>query len=113
MKFLKYWFLTTIVWLTYKAAYDKNERTDKTFSVEFSFKARWYSPLFWLYAIIKIPVYLLLGGLIEWLGGIVYELRGDSICTYEFSADFKPKTSWIRRQIEIWKVVYGKKAGVI
>lgn len=38
-------------------------------------KARWYSPIFWVYAATMLPYFLLIGGLFGWLKWLIGQFQ--------------------------------------
>lgn len=98
-----------IIWnfLAYKAIYTKNILTEEEMYIEYHFRARWYSPCYWVNQILKGFLYIFAGGLALLACEIRYDFKnnGENIMTGQ-RGHFEPGLSDMRRKFSRFLVTY-------
>ncbi|WP_424493909.1 hypothetical protein [Salinimicrobium sp. GXAS 041] len=96
-----------LVWLIYKANFSVYSFNGRYFEFNARLTARWYSPFFWILALLLIPVAIIDGGLIGWWKDMKDEFKGRSERGYKGS--FKPELNKTYRKLLLWRLVYAGK----
>lgn len=89
------------LWLAFSIKYEKRVVQPDKVALTGYLKARWYSPAFWIYAILMIPYFMLIGGLLAWIDWLIGQFQ-QATFKKEFWANWEKPTlsKWAMFKIE-------------
>jgi len=76
MSKVKLTLLALIGWTWYSAKYDRYQIKGEKLDLSYDLRLRWYSPTYWFLALLTLPLYVIDGGILEWLVTISDEVFG-------------------------------------
>jgi len=108
-----WWFLWALFhWLGWKAIYDDFQYNGIEFKYWVRFRARWYSPIFWVVCLLILIMCIFKGGLIAWFRQIRNDLTEGGKWHRETNQNqFKGSIGEGRKSYLLWRMAYSNHIG--